>query len=159
MIALPPAIAQQFEQFLTRKGLPPTVRFSYRKWLRFYWDFCHKYHHDSFHSDSLPLFLRKLQDKHQSEPQQKQAQHAVSLFYEMQTAPVRRPINLSQQMIPLRALQASLCLINPSTKSTCPVSTMLPGMTLRVELWPIHQKLILLRHKPEPAGSLCSIVC
>jgi hypothetical protein len=43
---------------------------------------------------SLPLFLRKLQDKHQSEPQQKQAQHAVSLFYEMQTAPVRRPINI-----------------------------------------------------------------
>ena len=59
MIALPPAIAQQFEQFLTRKGLPPTVRLFYAKWLRFYWDFCHKYRHDSLHSDSLPLFLRK----------------------------------------------------------------------------------------------------
>jgi hypothetical protein len=64
----------------------------YAKWLRFYWDFCHKYHHDSFHSDSLPLFLRNLQDKHQSEPQQKQAQQAVSLFYEMQTAPLRSPV-------------------------------------------------------------------
>jgi integron integrase len=65
----------------------------YAKWLRFYWDFCHKYHHDVFHSDSLPLFLRKLQDKHQSERLQKQAQQAVSWFYEMQTAPVPRPIN------------------------------------------------------------------
>jgi hypothetical protein len=37
MIALPPAIAQQFEQFLTRKALPPTVRLFYAKWLRFYW--------------------------------------------------------------------------------------------------------------------------
>ncbi len=64
----------------------------YTKWLRFYWDFCHKYRHDSFHSDSLPLFLKKLQDKHQSR-QQKQAQQAVSLFYEMQTAPVRSPVN------------------------------------------------------------------
>ena len=41
---------------------------------------------------SLPLFLRKLQGKHQSEPQEKQAQHALSLFYEMQTAPVRSPV-------------------------------------------------------------------
>jgi len=94
MLAIPPAIAEQLDQLLIGKSLPHTVRFSYRKWLRFYWDFCHKYHHDSFHSDSSPLFLRKLQDKHQSEPQQKQAHHAVSLFYEMQTAPVRRPINI-----------------------------------------------------------------
>src|SRR5436309_430359 len=92
MIAIPPAIAEQFEQFLTRRALPLTVRLVYAKWLRFYWDFCHKYQHDSFHSDSLPLFLRKLQAKHQSEPHQKQAQHAVSLFYEMQTAPVRSPV-------------------------------------------------------------------
>jgi hypothetical protein len=81
MIVIPPAIAKQFEQFLTRRALPPAVRLAYAKWLRFYWDFCHKYQHDSFHWDSLRLFLRKLQDKHQSEPQQKQAQQAVSLFY------------------------------------------------------------------------------
>jgi Phage integrase, N-terminal SAM-like domain len=93
MIVIPPAIAEQFEQFLTRRAVPPAVRLVYAKWLRFYWDFCHKYHHDSFHSDSLPLFLRKLQDKHQSEPQQKQAQQAVSLFYEMQTVPVRSPVS------------------------------------------------------------------
>ena len=92
MIAIPSEIAAQFDQFLTRKALLPTVRVSYAQWLRFYWDFCHKYRHDCLHSDSLPLFLRKLQDKHPSEQQQKQAQHAVSLFYEMQTAPVRSPL-------------------------------------------------------------------
>jgi len=93
MIVLPPAIAKQFEQFLTRRGLPPAARLVYAKWLRFYWDFCHKYRHDSLHSDSLPLFLRKLQDKHQSESQQKQAQQAILFFHEMQTAPVRSPVS------------------------------------------------------------------
>lgn len=78
---------------LIGKTLPPTVRLLYTKWLRFYWDFCHKYRHDSLHPRSLPLFLRKLQDKHQSEQQQKQAQHAVSLFCEMQTAPLRSSVN------------------------------------------------------------------
>jgi hypothetical protein len=87
----------------------------YAKWLRFYWDFCHKYRHDSFHLDSLPLFLKKLQDKQQSEPQQKQAQQAVSLFYEMQTAPVRNPVRterLSRVSVvthdPIKGTQARL---------------------------------------------------
>jgi hypothetical protein len=74
MIAIPPAIHAQFAQFLIGKALPSTVRGFYTKWLRFYWDFCHKYRHDSLHSDSLPLFLKKLQDKYPSEPQRKQAQ-------------------------------------------------------------------------------------
>jgi hypothetical protein len=85
-----PAIHVQFAQFLIGKALPPTVRSFYTKWLRFYWDFCHKYRHDPLQSDSLPLFLKKLQDKHQSEPQRKQAQQAISLFYEMQTASTLR---------------------------------------------------------------------
>ena len=36
MIAIPTAIAEQFDQLLIGKSLPHTVRFSYRKWLRFY---------------------------------------------------------------------------------------------------------------------------
>lgn len=59
----------------------------YTKWLRFYWDFCHKYHHDSFHSehgalvsvvapiDVCPAVFSKIRA-------------SVSWFYEMQTAPV-----------------------------------------------------------------------
>ena len=60
MIAIPSAIHAQFAQFLIGKALPPTVRGFYTKWLRFYWDFCQKYHHDSLHPGSLPLFLQKL---------------------------------------------------------------------------------------------------
>jgi hypothetical protein len=35
----------------------------------------------------------------QSEQQQKQAHHAVSWFYEMQTAPIRNPINTAMTSI------------------------------------------------------------
>ena len=93
MIAIPTAIAEQFDQLLIGKSLPHTVRFSYRKWLRFY---C---------TSSQPLL-----DK---------SQHKVNVSGFDDAS----------------------------------------GMTLRVELWPIQQKRILLRHKPEPGGSLCSIVC
>jgi len=57
-------------------------------------------------------------------------------------------------MIRSRALQASLCLVNPSTNVRSLVLTMFPRMTLQVELWPTQQRRMLLRHKPEPLG-LC----
>jgi hypothetical protein len=55
-----PRIAEQFDQFLARKTLSPRAKLLFAEWLRFYWDFCQKYHHDSLHPGSLPLFLQKL---------------------------------------------------------------------------------------------------
>jgi hypothetical protein len=71
---------------LTSKSLQSNARFVYTKWLRFYWDFCQKYQHNPLYANSLPLFLKKLQDKQQSEQQQQEAHQAVSLFYAMQAA-------------------------------------------------------------------------
>jgi integron integrase len=68
---------------LLNKYFSEKDRFFYKKWLRFYWDFCQKYQHDAFHLGSLPLFLQKLQNKNQSEEQQSQAKYAVSLFLKM----------------------------------------------------------------------------
>ena len=84
MIALPSEIFDPFDQLLRSKSLPSNARFVYTKWLRFYWDFCQKYQHNPLYSNSLPLFLKKLQDKQQSEQQQQEAHQAVSLFYAMQ---------------------------------------------------------------------------
>ena len=86
MQKLPTTLNQQFDNLLLNKSFSDKDKFFYKKWLRFYWDFCHKYQHDVFHSDSLPLFLQKLQDKNQSVQQQNQAKHSVSLFFEMHTA-------------------------------------------------------------------------
>ena len=86
MLKLPDNLAQRFGNFLFSKTIPEKEQCYYKKWLRFYWDFCHKYHHKVSHRGSLPFFLQKLREKRQSEQQQDQAEQAVSLFYEMQSA-------------------------------------------------------------------------
>lgn len=86
MLKLPETLNQQFDKLLLSQSFSDKDRAFYKKWLRFYWDFCHKYRHDVFHAGSLSLFLQKLQDKNQSVQQQNQAEHAVSLFFEMYAA-------------------------------------------------------------------------
>lgn len=87
MLMLPTDLTQKFNDLLIRKLFPDNEKSLYLKWLRFYWDFCAKYHYDPYNTESLPLFLHKLQDKRQSEQQQKQARHAITLFYRMQYNP------------------------------------------------------------------------
>jgi integron integrase len=51
--------------------------------LRYYLDFCVKYNQPDKSSKSLTQFLRKLSEKKQSESQQKQAGHAISLYLDL----------------------------------------------------------------------------
>lgn len=84
MLKLPEPLIQKFDNLLlSKKSFSDKDRAVYKKWLRFYWDFCHKYQHDVFFSGSLPLFLQKLQDKNQSVQHQNQAKHSVSIFLKM----------------------------------------------------------------------------
>lgn len=85
MFNLPDQLSHQFNAELDKQQHPERLKHFYRKWLRFYWDFCNKYHHDPFHVSSLPLFLDKLAQKNQSVQQQEEAQQAISLFYQIQT--------------------------------------------------------------------------
>ena len=85
MLKLPDPLIQKFDNLLlSKKSFSDKDRAVYKKWLRFYWDFCHKYQHDAFLSSSLPLFLQKLQDKNQSVQQQNQAKHSVAMFLKIQ---------------------------------------------------------------------------
>ena len=99
MLILPAVIIEQFDNFLLKKSFSDKDKAFYKKWLRFYWDFCHKYQHDAFHLDSLPLFIQKLQDKNQSVQQQNQANYSVSLFFEMR-AVSDQPLNMNQSINP-----------------------------------------------------------
>ncbi len=94
MYSLPDDINQNFTQILIAKKLSKPDRYFCTKWLRYYWDFCHKYHHNPFVPTSLPLFLGKLQDKKQSVQQQHQAEFAIGLFYDSNssTSPSRQNI-------------------------------------------------------------------
>jgi len=83
MIQLPNDVAHRFDNSLHANSLPNNQHFLYKKWLRFYWDFCHKYHHNAYQPSCLSLFLNKLQQKRQTLEQQDQAKDAITLFYQL----------------------------------------------------------------------------
>ncbi len=60
-----------------------TLLSSYKKWLRYYLDYCHKYKQPYSARQSLEKFIEKLREKKQSPEQQKEAVQAVSVYYEM----------------------------------------------------------------------------
>ena len=86
MQKLPDVLNRNLSQALIDKKLSKPMIYSCTKWLRYYWDFCHKYHHDPFLSSSLPLFLGKLQEKNQSHQQQNQARFSIGLLFEINAA-------------------------------------------------------------------------
>ncbi|MEA3421482.1 MAG: phage integrase N-terminal SAM-like domain-containing protein, partial [Acidobacteriota bacterium] len=83
MIQIPSDIKIKFDAVLVKKTIPGRSRSDYSKWLRYYLDFCHKYRFDQLNKESLTYFVKKLQDKNQTAQQQKQAVHAVSIYYEV----------------------------------------------------------------------------
>ena len=80
MINIPEDIRDRFDVLLTKKAVPSRDHNHYKKWLRYYLDYCQKYRLLHTSRESLPLFIKKLQEKRQTPEQQKQASHAVSLY-------------------------------------------------------------------------------
>ncbi len=74
---------KQFDAKLIAKKVPLELRPFCRKWLRYYLDFCEKYKNDPRGPESLPYFIKKLRDKNQSKPNQKQAYHSILVYYEI----------------------------------------------------------------------------
>ncbi len=83
MLSIPSKLQTQFEACLRKNVVPTHAHGLYKKWLRYYRDFCQKYDFPQEHQESLPHFLKKLQDKKQTTAQQEQAAHAISLYYEL----------------------------------------------------------------------------
>ena len=83
MKVIPQALMRLFDECLNAKGIAPEFHGFYRKWLRFYLDFCEKYNTDPQKPDSLPDFINKLRDKNQPEPFQKQAYRSVLIYYDL----------------------------------------------------------------------------
>ncbi len=83
MLKVPEKIDSGFNAFLDKSQIPITHYNYYKKWLRYYLDYCHKYRFDPLNPASLPNFINKLKDKKQTGLQQKQAHESISLFYEL----------------------------------------------------------------------------
>jgi hypothetical protein len=45
MLKAPEALWRKFDKWLSTRGVPVKEQAAYRKWLRYYLDFCHKYGH------------------------------------------------------------------------------------------------------------------
>jgi len=81
MLSIPSEISIRFNSALAQNRIPKECQNHYRKWLRYFLDFCRKYNFQSLQPESLRNFLKKLGEKGQTGEQQKQASHAVSLYF------------------------------------------------------------------------------
>ena len=83
MQLIPDDILAQYEDALKKRAIPVARYADYRKWLRYYLDFRSKYTLSDSKSEHVRLFIEKLQKKNQTPEQQKQAAHALSLYFEI----------------------------------------------------------------------------
>ncbi len=83
MITVPSDLQRQFEKLMQEKAISNRLWWQYKKWLRYYLDFCQKYNFPDTQQNSLPHFLRKLQEKNQTTIQQEQAACAIKLYYQI----------------------------------------------------------------------------
>jgi len=60
MLNVPPSLLKQYEEYLRKKTIPNNFHGTYKKWLRYYLDFCQKYNFSPPQKNSLPHFIRKL---------------------------------------------------------------------------------------------------
>ena len=68
----------QYEKALDSASISRELRPQFRKWLRFYLDFCSKYGHSPGLKSSLPLFMAKLASKNQPEAKRSEASVAMT---------------------------------------------------------------------------------
>ncbi|NOR71532.1 MAG: integron integrase [Methylomarinum sp.] len=80
MLTLPKEIISAYDDLLIQKQVPIQQRGAYKKWLRFYLDFCDKYHFNTGKSVSLSAFVDKLRSKGQGDDLCEQARQAVMVY-------------------------------------------------------------------------------
>lgn len=83
MQAIPEDIPNRFNAVLKQQAVHEPLHVHYKKWLRYFIDFCRKYSPET-RPEQVRLFIEKLKSKKQTPQQCKQAAHAVSLFFESQ---------------------------------------------------------------------------
>ncbi|MEW6186534.1 MAG: integron integrase [Thermodesulfobacteriota bacterium] len=99
MLAIPSGLQTRFEAYLREKAVPIQLHGEYKKWLRYYLDFCQKYKFPPTRNGSLPPFIHKLQEKRQTEEKRREAVRAITLYYEL----VKQDSRLSEKPGPASA--------------------------------------------------------
>jgi hypothetical protein len=85
MFAIPNSVFNQYDAVLRSLMIPISQYADFKKWLRYFLDYCAKYPAETNHASAQELlFLEKLREKKQSEEQRKQAEYAIKLYVGMQ---------------------------------------------------------------------------
>ena len=84
MYSLPQNVATGFNEILQQRAVPELFHPHYRKWLRYFLDFCRKYSPPDAKSEQIRLFIEKLRSKKQTPQQCRQAAHAISLLLHLE---------------------------------------------------------------------------
>jgi hypothetical protein len=111
-------VLAQYETGLVRYSVPLPHHGSYRKWLRYYLDFCAKHHPPDSRQERVRLFLAKLQEKNQTPAQQKQAAHAVALYFALLRGPEKVAETLGESNLPPQRKQVQPIAPLPARGST-----------------------------------------
>ncbi len=80
MLPIPENILARFNEVLKQREVHESFHDYYKKWLRYYLDFCNKYPPPEDKSEKVRCFIEKLKSKKQTPQQCTQAAHAVSLY-------------------------------------------------------------------------------
>jgi hypothetical protein len=83
MLVVAKDLQTQYEKALDSASISRELRPHFRKWLRFYLDFCSKYGHSLRSKSGVPLFVAKLASKNQPEAKRNEASVAVTLYFKM----------------------------------------------------------------------------
>jgi hypothetical protein len=67
MLKIPSKIMSLYDELLAKTAVPVQSHFLYKKWLRYYLDFCHKYHFEPSTRQDISRFLNKLEEKNKNE--------------------------------------------------------------------------------------------
>ena len=81
MLPIPKDLNSTFNSLLYQKAIPEKDHPYYRKWLRYYLDFCQKYGFRQSDTKSVKPFINKLKEKNQTDLQQKQAVDAIKIYH------------------------------------------------------------------------------
>ena len=124
MLTIPPETLTRFVALLEKRTVPSIQRNFYKKWLRYYLDFCAKYRLPDSSSKSLTQFLAKLREKKQTDEQIKQAAHAVSVYLDLKRSSKTVPASAPAISAPSAAEQATLWSRSSSMVSGMPSPTL-----------------------------------
>jgi hypothetical protein len=111
MQVIPTDILEQYSAILKKRAVPLYRYADYRKWLRYFLDFRCKHPMPESRSEQVRLFVLKLREKKQSPEQQKQAVHALSLFFESQPRlkpGTAKPASINQKFSNIQVIPADI---------------------------------------------------